>query len=245
MQKKKPKWTKTRYTIEAEDCRRSAQYFVFDKLLSKDEHDTRNPIKRFPNHPYLRALLDCLMVSGHITRPTEAHVALQAGFSPEWLSDLYASGVFAVEKSRQMMVTWLVCAYLLWRAKYLSHQLILVQSKKEEDAANLVFVKEPHVARISFMEVHLPSHLRSCVFPKAGTYAHLYFPNGSHIWGIPQGADVIRSNTPSVWFSDESGYQPEFDPSYTAALPAVKGGGQAICVSSAEPGAFQELVEAT
>ncbi len=247
MQKKKPKWTKTRHTVEAEDCRRSAQYFVFEsgKLLSKDEHDIRDPVKRFPSHLYMRSLLDCLLVSGRLVPPENARFALDAGHSIEWLHGLWSSGIFAVEKSRQMMVTWLVCAYLLWRAKYLSHQLILVQSKKEEDAANLVFVKEPHVARISFMEIHLPVHLRSCTFPKAGTYAHLYFPNGSHIWGIPQGADVIRSNTPSVWFSDESGYQPEFDLAYTAALPAVKGGGQAILVSSAEPGDFQALCEST
>jgi hypothetical protein len=45
-------------------------------------------------------------------------------------------------------------------------------------------------------------------------------------------------------FSDEAAFQPEFGEAYTAALPAVRGGGQAIFVSSAEMGDFQELVEA-
>lgn len=239
-------WEQAKRSLEAERCRRSAHYLIFDSgtLLTKDEHDLRSPIKPFPKVPYLRAFLDGLLVSGRLIRPEDARYAIAAGFSTEWLIALWKSGVFAVEKSRQMMATWLVCAYLLWRAKSKPHQLILVQSKREDDAANLVFVKDPHVARMSFLEVHLPRHLRSCVFPKAGTYGHLYLPNGSHVWAIPEGGDIIRSNSPSVVFSDESAYQPEFGSSYTAALPAIKGGGQYITVSSAEPGEFQSLVEA-
>ena len=155
--------------VESERCRRSAQHFIFDskRLVTKDEHDLKDPIKPFPQHPYLRSMLDALLVSGRLLHPENARYALEAGHSSEWLLGLRSSGIFLVEKSRQMMVTWIVCAYLLWRAKYNKHQLILVQSKREDDAANLVFVKEPHVARISFLESHLPPHLRSCVFPRA------------------------------------------------------------------------------
>ncbi len=231
--------------VEAEQCRRSAQHFVFDggKLVTKDEHDARNPVKPIPPRLDVRSMLDLLLVSGRMLDPASARFALEAGYTTAYLHHLFATNIICVEKSRQVMMTWIACAYILWRVKYHSHQLILVQSKREDDAANLVFVKEPHIARISFMESHLPNHLRSCIFPKAGTYSHLYLPNGSHIWGIPEGGDIVRSNTPSVVFSDESGFQPEFDASYTAALPAVKGGGQYIAVSSAEPGMFQELVE--
>ena len=243
---KHPNWTKAKQSLEVERCRRSAQYFIFDskRLLSKDEHDAKEPVKAFPDSLYLRSLLDCLLVSGRILAPESAVAAREAGHSLAWLHTLYASGMLAVEKSRQMMVTWLVCAYCLWRMKYFAHQLILVQSKREEDAANLVFVKEPHIGRMSFMESHLPAHLRTMVFPRAGAYCHLYAPNGSHAWAIPEGSDIIRSNVPSVWFCDEAAFQPEFGGAYTAALPAVKGGGQAIMVSSAEPGEYQTLLEA-
>jgi len=231
--------------LEAERCRRDAQYFVFESgLMTKDEHDTANPIKPFPDALYLRALLDTLCVAGRLLRPDSAEYARRAGHSPLWLQGCASSGICLVEKSRQIMVTWLCCAYLLWRAKYLPLQLILVQSKREDDAANLVFVKDPFVARISFLETHLPVHLRTMTFPKCGTFAHLYLPNGSHIWGIPEGQDIIRSNTPSVIFSDESAFQPEFGGAFTAALPAIKGGGSFIGVSSAEPGPFAQLVEA-
>ncbi len=143
-----------------------------------------------------------------------------------------------------MRATWVVCAYLLWRSKFGAHQLILVQSKREDDAANLVFNNEPHVARMSFMETRLPLHLRSLSFPKNATYSHLYFPNGSHVWGIPEGGDIVRSNTPSIIFSDEAAFQPAFGSSYTASMPCVTNGGQYIAVSSAEQGEFAELVEA-
>lgn len=241
-----PNWALAEKSLEAEKCRRSAHYFIFDseKLLTKDEHDGKNPVKPFPPTPYLKALLDALLVSGRLCSPESALHAREAGHSEEWLRALYTSGILAVEKSRQMMVTWLVCAYLLWRSKYMPHQLILVQSKREDDAANLVFNKEPFVARISFMESHLPQHLRSIQFPHGGAYGHLYFPNGSHDWAIPEGSDIIRSNSASVWFCDESAFQPEFGGAFTAALPAIKGGGQAVMVSSADPGEYQQLIEA-
>ena len=140
---KPPNFTKAKQSLEAERCRRSAQYFIFDskRLVTKDEHDAKDPVKAFPESTYLRSLLDCLLVSGRLCAPESASFARTTGHSLPWLHTLYASGMLAVEKSRQMMVTWLVCAYCLWRMKYYAHQLIMVQSKREEDASNLVFVK--------------------------------------------------------------------------------------------------------
>jgi hypothetical protein len=70
------------------------------------------------------------------------------------------------------------------------------------------------------------------------------FPNGSTVIAIPEGGSKIRSRVPSVLFSDEAAFQPEFGEAYKAALPAVNGGGQAIFVSSAEVGEFQSVVGA-
>lgn len=231
--------------LEVERCRRDAHYFLFSAgLVTKDEHDQQAPMKPFPDVLYLRSLLDCLLVTSHMLPPAQAQYATAAGHSELWLTSLHTSGLFMTEKSRQVMVTWLCCAWIFWVAKFHAHRLCLVQSKREDDAAALVFTKEPFFARISFMEAHLPKHLQTLTFPKAGSYGHLYFPNGSHIWAIPEGGDIIRSQTPSVVFADEAAFQPEFGAAVTAALPAIKGGGCLIAVSSAEPGTFQELVEA-
>jgi len=233
--------------IDFEKCRRSAHYFIFEdhlgsRLMTKDEHDAE-PIKPFPDIPYLRVLLDALLVSGKLIKPEEARYALESGIDLSYLTELFNRSILCIEKSRHVLATWLMCAFWLWRAKFISHRLLIVQSKREEDAANLVFNKEPQVGRISFMESKLPKHLRSVSFPKGGSYGHLFFPNGSHVWAIPEGGDIIRSNNPSGIFSDESAFQPQFGSSYSAALASIKGGGQLICVSSAEVGEFQELVE--
>ena len=230
--------------LEVEACRRDAHRFIFTHLKTKDEHDQVNPLKPFPDLLYLRSLLDALLVSGHLIQPAQARYALEVGHSELWLQGLASSGILMTEKSRQVMATWLCCAYLLWRAKFLDHQLILVQSKREDDAANLVFNKEPFVARMSCMEMLLPQFLKTLTFPRCASYSQLVFPNGSRVWGIPEGSDIIRSNTASVIFSDEACFQPEFGGAFTAALPATKGGGQFVAISSAEPGTFAELVEA-
>jgi hypothetical protein len=228
-----------------ERCRRDPHYFVFESgLVTKDEHDMTCPAKPFPNDAYLHFTLDVLLIAGRILPPALARYARPPHVTPGWTEAIASSGIVLIEKSRQVMATWLCCAYMLWRAKFHQHQLILVQSKREDDAANLVFAKEPWQARMSFMETHLPKYLQSVAWPRGGSFCQLTFPSGSRAWGIPEGGDIIRSNTASVIFSDEAAFQPEFGASFTAALPAIKGGGSYIGVSSAEPGAFAELVEA-
>lgn len=232
--------------MQAEQCRRSAHYFLFDSKLvqSKDEHDTANPVKPFPDLPYLRAMLDTLLVSGRMMGPEDAQYALAAGIPLAMLATMHRAGLLFIEKSRDVFATNLTCGYLLWRARAIPHQLLMVQSKTEDDAAQLVFVKEPHIGRVSFMEDHLPPHLRMTAWPRSGAFGRVYFHNGSQIWGIAQGGDIIRSNHPSVVVSDEAAFQPEFDSAYTAALPAVKGGGQLVAISSAAQGAFCNIVNA-
>ena len=227
-------------------------------VLTKDEHRVTDPEQPFRDLPYLRVLLDCLLVSGHFVPPTEAHYALDWGIPLAHLEQMDYQGVVFLEKSRQIMASWLCVAYLLWRAKFHAHQLILIQSKKEEDAAKFVYMKEPQQARMSFMESRLPDWMQDGIFSRkevligrlpapsrrGAEYGHLYFNNGSHVWGVPQGGSVVRSNTPSCLFSDECAFQNEFGASFQAAMPAIMGGGQLIAVSSPDLGDFAKLVEA-
>jgi len=228
---------------EYELCRRSAQYFIFDAQVvkTKDEHDPVTPVKLIPDKMYLRVMLDCLLLTAGLIEPAKARYAMDGGIP---VADFYNTGMLAIEKSRQVLATWLLAGYCLWRAKFQAHQLILWQSKKEDDAANVVYDKEPHIARISFMESNLPRALQDGIFPKGASRCNLRFPLGSRIWGIPEGADIIRSNTPSVLVADEAAFQPEFASAKDAAMPAIKGGGQLIAVSSAAPGSFAQWVGA-
>jgi hypothetical protein len=239
------KLARVRRALDVEKCRRNAHHFIFDAgaLMTKDEHDAKDPVKPVPDIPYLRVLLDCYLVSGRLISPEDAKYALEAGMPLAFLCEMHALGMVLVEKSRDVFVTNLTCCYLFWRFRSLDHQKILVQSKKEEDAAPLVFNKEPQFGRMSFMEMHLPKHLRKLQFPSGAAYGNLYGPNGSQTRAIPEGGHIIRSEHPSVIFSDEAAFQPEFGAAYTAAMPACEGGGQFIAVSSAEPGAFEEIAQ--
>ncbi len=233
-----------REQILDEQYKRDAHKFIFEAIRTKDEHNKENPIGHFPDELCIRATLDDYLVGGKIIKPQDAKYSLEAGTPLAHLEHLYSRGICFTEKSRHVMATWITCAYILWRARYLDYQLIMVQSKREEDVAALVYDKEPDQARISFLEWKLPPGLRKANFPKDGKYCHIYFPhNGSHIWGIPEGGHIIRSHNPSLIFSDEAAFQPEFSKAYTAALPAITHGGQLIVVSSANPSEFMKLVE--
>lgn len=163
----------------------------------------------------------------------------------EYLIDLASKFVqerlLLVKKSRQMVISWLACAYSCWRASSRPNQLVLWQSKNLEDAAEMVFAKDdPVVARSSFICLHLP---RWAFEMPRGSYGRLVWPNGSQMIAIQQGADVIRSKAASLIISDEMGFQEEAAQAYTAARPAVSGGGQFIGISSANPGFFWEAAE--
>src|SRR3990167_6865286 len=58
-------------------CRRSCQYFIFDsgRLKTKDEHDAEHPVKVFPVKPYLRVMLDCLLLTAGLIPPAKARYA--------------------------------------------------------------------------------------------------------------------------------------------------------------------------
>jgi len=188
-------------------------------VKTKDEHDDDNPVKLFPEKPHINYLF------GQFYEAAES--------------------IFLIPKSRQIMLTWGCCAFALWLAKRYEHRLIFLQSKGERESASLVFDggktgKNWDQGRISFIETHLPWWLQSRGVE--ASYGKLIFPNGSKIWGIPEGGDMIRSYTPSLVISDEAAFQPEFGDAYTAMLPLVKRGGMLIAISSAEPGAFEVMV---
>ena len=102
----------------------------------------------------------------------------------------------------------------------------------------MVFNKRPLNARISFIYEHLPAWLKNLVKAE-GTYSKMNFSNGSLIWGIPEGGNIIRSHTATLFISDECAFQPEFENAYTSSAPMAK---KIVGISSAAPGYFADLV---
>lgn len=88
------------------------------------------------------------------------------------------------------------------------------------------------MGRASFIEQNLPLWMRQTV---SESYGILLYPDGSKLWGIPQGGDIIRSYTGSGLFSDEAAFQPFAREAYRAAKACCR---KIVMVSSAEGGSF-------
>ena len=196
--------------VEFRHYMESPENFVFSGLLyTKDEHDTVSPVKNFPDKLYLR----------------------------ETLMAMHESSIFFIPKSRQIMATWLCCAYALWTAMFRPYQSVLVQSKNEINSAMLVFTQKMDMARISFLYSYLPEWLKDRV-RVVTSFAKLSFSNGSWILGVPEGGDIVRQYTASMVLCDEAGFQTAFESAYTAAKPMAK---KIVAVSTMNPGFFAEV----
>jgi len=180
--------------------KRDSLYFLEEYVwtIDEDAEDPTEAFKRFPSRakrPDLYALAD------------------------RWNKER----VMLVEKSRQMMITWLFIALYLHRACFFPGRRIFFQSKKETDAKAL---KD----RASFIYRRLPPWMKVAYDDLDVT---LTFPTlESEIWAIPQGADHIRSYTSSGILDDEAPFQPEFPDAYAASLPSIGKNGKLTVVGS-------------
>lgn len=212
-----------------ERCAADPMYFIFGGFVRTfDPHDDEHPYKPIPDEPHLRAVLEFL----HRKTPVQC-----------------------IPKSRQMMISWLICAYAVWDARFRNARFVMIQSKKAEDAWALVFHNDWLMSRCAFIEAALPPWLwieyGDEDHPEApkkyvqATRGKIIYPHGSQITAIPGGAHHFRSHVASLAFIDEACFMPEFAETYKAALAMVKGGGRLRIVSSAKYGSyFGQLIQA-
>lgn len=176
-------------------------------VLTRDEADPEYPVKPFPIHlGYMRRLMELLTSKGRI----------------------------AIAKSRQMLVSWAACAYMVHRARFRPHQAIYYQTQNWPDAVKMVAMPgsgqgEGFSGRCQFIEAYLPPWMQQRVSPTEG---RLIYPNGSLIEAIPGGADKIRSKTSSVIVLDEMAILDDAKSTYTAIAPLVQKGAQLIMIST-------------
>lgn len=173
-------------------------HFLKEFVRTQDEHDKFSPIKPLPQKNYIKEL-------AHLFQNTDK---------------------LLVEKSRQMMVTWIACAYALWVAMFHEGRRVFLQSKKEQDAnANL--------DRVKLIYQHLPEKLKDMFPVDPPAYCKMgWGKRNSIIQAVPQGQDVLRQYTASLIISDEMAFQEKAEEAYVAARPTLVGGGQFIGISS-------------
>lgn len=147
---------------------------------------------------------------------------------------------FAIEKSRDMMATWLMVCLFTWDAMFHPGRQHIFQS---EDAFKTLEL----VQRGWLIYKETPGFLRSIIgeatISKGTTKSgEIYFTtSGSEILGLPQGADQIRQFHPSGVLSDEAAFQSEAGPTFAAIKPAIMQGGRYSALSSANRSWFELL----
>ena len=195
---------------------------VFDPLVwlqqytcTKDSHwkeaGAGTPYRPFPDKPYFRFVLD----------------------------EIHRNKVLLIEKSRDMMLSWLCVGYFTHAAITTERREVLFQSQKEDKAAELI-----DYARILYEQQPQALKQRSPLAKplRSQSSLKLEFANGSRLVGIPEGADQIRSYHPWGLLMDEAAFQPEAGEAYDAAVPVCE---KIVVVSSAGPGWFADFVTDT
>lgn len=197
--------------------------FFLRFVKTRDEVDPDNTVKPFPiQYDYLRTLW----------REIETHQKV------------------IIAKSRQVLVSWLACAFAVWWARRRPNQYVVIQTQVWDDATKLVCMAggdrdATYLGRCQFIERHMPPFMRVKIKESEGQIA---YENGSMIEALPGGADKVRGKVPSLVIEDEFAYQSEARGVWTALAPLVQKGMKLVIVSTpcgAEGSTFFHLYHGT
>ncbi|MCB2198539.1 hypothetical protein KQI63_03990 [bacterium] len=133
-----------------------------------------------------------------------------------------------VVKSRQMMVTWLGCAWLLQRALTGGPGIHVVVSKEERSAKELI-------ERIRILLDGLPKEwLEEWIVSSKSTITltNKSTAHTSRIVSLPAAPHAVRGLSPRTLFWDEMAFTPNDEEIWTAVKPAVDSGGWFLGVST-------------
>ena len=176
---------------------------------------------------YGKCLLDPIFfmkVFVKIQHPTRGTIPFYLyDFQETTLKDFHKYNFNIVLKSRQMGISTLVAAYSLWIMLFHNDRNILVISKTQEVAKELV-------SKVRFANDNLPSWLKiQCIDDNK---LSLKLKNGSRILATSSTSDSGRSFSLSLLLIDEAGFVDGCDDIWTAAYPTLSTGGRAIILST-------------
>lgn len=170
--------------------------------LTEDTHwlvKGTNFLERFPQKEYLRVVMQYLL----------------------------SEPALFIQKSREMMMSWLVTGYVAWMC--MSRPVFWVaQTAKEDKVGELV-----EYARILYRNQEPWMQARNPLV--VDNELELKWAKGGRFLGVPKGADQIRIHHPYGYFQDESAFLPEAREAFDAVRPVAH---QIVCVSTDEIGWF-------
>jgi hypothetical protein len=187
--------------LMANDCWRWCCQLVMTLDEAADGETSR--IRRWPKHlDYLRIIFDVLNNEQFVIIP----------------------------KSRRMLVTWLVCAWMVHSARYHKLSANFILSETEQKAAFCVDKRCHFIEQnLRLAEFRKPlDTLRT----KTGLIGRMTYPNESYIWGISSTGDALRTYTVSKVLVDEIEFIDQQVAVVRSLLPLLESGAQGILVSS-------------
>ena len=132
----------------------------------------------------------------------------------------------ALDKSRQMLATWEICAYLNWLAEFHGPREILVKGKERGEAAYIC-------ERIMTLWGNQPTWLKNekpATFNRSKVIIH--YGTGTNIFGLPEGVRDVRGYQASDFYGDECAFMREFEDVYNSTLAMLSGGIRVILTST-------------
>lgn len=144
------------------------------------------------------------------------------------MGSLVKERLIVILKARQLGISWLVCAYVLWVSLFHSNQVVFLYSKGQSEANELL-------RRIKALFTRLPEKLREklpYLMGKDNT-RELGFSNGSVIRSMPATRTAGISFTASLVVLDEWAHQIWGGALYESVKPIMEAGGQLVIMSTA------------
>ncbi len=144
-------------------------------------------------------------------------------FQDDCVKDFQKHRFNIVLKSRQLGLSTVSAAYVVWYAIFKKDKNILVIATKLNTAIN--FIK-----KVKTMLDGLPPWLLLTKFEP--TKQSIRFDNGSTITAVPTSPDAGRSEALALLIVDEAAFIRDFDEIWTSLYPTLSTGGSAIILST-------------
>jgi hypothetical protein len=145
----------------------------------------------------------------------------------EALAALHAGRRVVILKARQLGISWLCCAYALWLCLFHPGKVVLLFSKGQLEANELI-------RRVRALYDRLPGWLRAaCPLGRPPNTRAIHWANGSRIESMPATPTAGSSYTASLVIMDEAAKMAHAEALYASAKPTIDAGGQLIVLSTA------------
>lgn len=147
-------------------------------------------------------------------------------FVLRYIRDLESGDNLVVEKSRQMMATWIACAYFVWKLLFVRGSAGFVASRKEAlvDDGGENSTRESLLGRIRFIYANLPQW---CHDLGPVQFSHLRVAarwNDAHIKGESSNPNLGRGGTFTHGLLDEAAFMPQSESVFASISDACKRG---------------------